>query len=80
MHENTPYFFIFPFFEIFRGLLPPHGTTPDATHSTFLKTFTSYITNQISRVSIVQNNENYFQKSKIKILLGPMKILTSYHP
>ena len=23
MHENTPYFFIFPFFEIFRGLLPP---------------------------------------------------------
>ena len=31
MHENTPYFFIFPFFEIFRGLFPlapPYGATP----------------------------------------------------
>ena len=33
MHENTPYFFIFPFFEMFRGAFaplppPPHGTTP----------------------------------------------------
>ena len=33
MHENTPYFFIFPFCEMFRGILPPspppHGTTPE---------------------------------------------------
>ena len=33
MHENTPYFLIFPFFEIFTGafapLAPsPHGTAP----------------------------------------------------
>ena len=31
MHENTPYFFIFPFLEIFRGAfapLPPYGATP----------------------------------------------------
>ena len=34
MHENTPYFLIFPFFEIFRGAFaplappPPHGAAP----------------------------------------------------
>ena len=28
MHENTPYFFIFPFFEIFRGAFAPYGAAP----------------------------------------------------
>ena len=28
MHENTTYLFIFPFFEIFRGLLAPYGAAP----------------------------------------------------
>ena len=31
MHENAPYFFIFPFLEIFRGAfapLAPYGTAP----------------------------------------------------
>ena len=28
MFENTPYFLIFPFFEIFRGAFAPYGATP----------------------------------------------------
>ena len=45
MHENTPYFFHFPFFEIFRGafasLAPPHGAAPeDVYHNTIVLTWT----------------------------------------
>ena len=46
MHENTPYFLIFPFFEIFRGAfapLPLYGTAPELKNYTFFKYVVSWI-------------------------------------